>query len=109
MITWEKHFEFIRDHDSTTELRAQKAPHALIQWKGTQACMDVHCTCGAHIHNDGDFFEYYLECPRCKRLYAVGMVVKLVELPEEHAAYARSDRDNLIKVLGESGHDGGVP
>jgi hypothetical protein len=40
-------------------------PHAYIQWKGTDVCMDFHCDCGAHLHFDGDF-AYAVKCPHCK-------------------------------------------
>jgi len=30
-------------------------PHAWIQWKGTDVCMDVRCSCGNHGHVDADF------------------------------------------------------
>ena len=37
---------------------APEAPYAYIQWKGTDVCLDVHCTCGAELlHYDG-YFAY---------------------------------------------------
>lgn len=39
-------------------------PHAFIQWKGTDVCMDFHCECGAHCHFDGGF-AYTVKCPHC--------------------------------------------
>ncbi len=63
--------------------------HGWIQWKGTDVCMDIHCTCGAHHHHDGDFF-YHFECPDCKRVFAVGQNVKLIELNPEQAAHAKA-------------------
>lgn len=41
-----------------------QGPHAFIQWKGTDVCMDFYCDCGAHCHFDGDF-AYVVECPHC--------------------------------------------
>lgn len=43
---------------------AIEEPHAFIQWKGTNVCMDFHCECGAHCHFDGDF-AYVVQCPHC--------------------------------------------
>lgn len=57
-------------------------PHGWIQWKGTSVCMDTHCVCGYHGHIDSDFFYRY-ECPKCHRKYAVGQVVKLIEMSSE--------------------------
>jgi hypothetical protein len=44
------------------------APHAWIQWKGTDVCMEVHCICGAHLHYDGGF-AYHVRCPHCQQVY----------------------------------------
>lgn len=42
-----------------------KQPHAFVQWKGTDVCMDFHCECGAHCHFDG-YFAYTVKCPHCE-------------------------------------------
>lgn len=39
-------------------------PYAFLQWKGTDACFDFHCECGAHCHFDG-YFAYTVKCPHC--------------------------------------------
>lgn len=40
-------------------------PHAFIQWKGTDVCMDFTCECGAaDLHFDG-YFAYVVQCPNC--------------------------------------------
>jgi hypothetical protein len=38
-----------------------QTPRAFIQWKGTDVCMDFHCTCGEQYHFDG-FFAYAVKC-----------------------------------------------
>ena len=43
-------------------------PHAFIQWKGTDVCMDFWCECGAHLHFDG-YFAYAVRCPHCKTIW----------------------------------------
>jgi len=43
-------------------------PHAFIQWKGTDVCMDFWCDCGAHCHFDG-YFAYAVRCPHCKTIW----------------------------------------
>lgn len=95
MTTWEEHYRFIKESADEADL---KRPCGLVQWKGTSVCMDIHCTCGAHIHADAEFM-YYVECPHCRRLYALGFMVKLVELTGEQEEYARKKRDNLIVAL----------
>lgn len=62
-------------------------PHAFIQWKGTQACMDVRCACGASLHADKDFL-YALGCPHCHRVYETPM-----HLPLREAAPSEIHRD----------------
>ena len=55
-------------------------PHAWIQWKGTDVCADIHCSCGTHSHFDGDFM-YYVRCPGCDKVWEVGTHVTLHEVP----------------------------
>jgi hypothetical protein len=57
-------------------------PHIWIQWKGTDVCCDIHCTCGASHHFDGDFF-YFFQCPSCKKYWEVGTHVLIYEVPAE--------------------------
>ena len=59
-----------------------------IQWKGTNACLDLWCVCGAHGHVDA-WFAYAYRCAACGRHYAVGQTLKLIELttPEEIANF----------------------
>jgi hypothetical protein len=60
----------------------EKDSYGWIQWNGTNVCMDIHCICGHFGHFDGDFF-YYFECPKCKRKFAVGSNIKMIELSPE--------------------------
>jgi hypothetical protein len=54
-------------------------PHAWIQWKGTDVCMDVHCSCGEHTHVDADF-TYYIRCGACGKLWAMCANVRMIEV-----------------------------
>lgn len=65
-----------------TETELQE-PYGLIQWKGTNVCIDLHCVCGAHMHADDEEFFYFVRCGKCKAAYAVGAYVKLVPLRPE--------------------------
>lgn len=59
-------------------------PFAGIQWKNTDACLDVHCACGALCHFDG-YQAYRIKCAECGRVYVVGQRVVLVEITAEQA------------------------
>lgn len=60
-------------------------PRTFIQWKGTDVCIDVHCTCGHSSHWDRDFL-YALKCPECARIWHLGTQIQMVELSAEEAA-----------------------
>jgi hypothetical protein len=45
-----------------------------IQWKGTEVCMDFHCSCGYHGHIDAGF-AYFVECGGCGAQYEMGTQV----------------------------------
>jgi hypothetical protein len=63
--------------------------HGWIQWKGTDACIDLHCKCGHMGHHDGMFFYHY-ECPECGAKYSVGQNVKLIPLNDKQANYVET-------------------
>lgn len=73
-----------------------------IQWKGTDACIDLHCKCGQHAHVDG-MFAYFYECSACGAKYALGCIVKLIPLTEEQARYAESEHVGF--KTDDRGHD----
>lgn len=60
-------------------------PHAWIQWKGTNVCMDVHCLCGYHSHVD-DEFAYYVVCPMCQRKWMMNGHVEMIEVDTINAS-----------------------
>jgi hypothetical protein len=57
-------------------------PHIWIQWKGTNVCCDIHCTCGAHLHYDGDFM-YFIKCPHCEQHWEIGTHVRMYPISKE--------------------------
>lgn len=59
-------------------------PHIWIQWKGTDVCCDVWCSCGQPAHFDGDFL-YFFQCPHCGKYWEVGTHVKIYEVSAERA------------------------
>lgn len=54
-------------------------PHGWVQWKGTDACIDLYCQCGAHWHEDAEFL-YEVKCPECGQWYATGCNVALIPM-----------------------------
>ena len=81
-----RHYEYVKSQEGLGV--GPEDPCGLIQWKGTDVCIDVHCKCGWHGHVDAEFF-YSFTCPGCGTVWAVGSVVRLVELTDpEHIADA---------------------
>jgi len=46
----------------------QDCTNVFLQWKGTDACFDFRCDCGAVAHFDG-YFAYYVKCGGCGQIY----------------------------------------
>jgi hypothetical protein len=57
-------------------------PHGWIQWKGTEACMDIHCKCGYMAHLDAQF-AYHVKCGNCGTVYMCNGHIELIELENE--------------------------
>lgn len=76
------------------ELKAE-TPYGSLQYKGSDICADLHCSCGFLGHVDGAFCYYY-ECSQCGKKYALGMNIKLIELTEEQAKYAATRHEFFI-------------
>ncbi len=49
-------------------MSGKERPDAFIQWKNTDACIDLYCTCGEQFHFDG-YFAYELTCGNCGQTY----------------------------------------
>ncbi len=56
-----------------------KRPKIYIQWKGTDACLDLYCVCGEQWHMDEDFL-YFVKCPYCGRVYETSCHIAMYEL-----------------------------
>ncbi len=74
-------YDAIYSQDSPTD----GITHGWVQWKGTDVCMDIYCTCGYQDHFDGEFF-YRFQCPKCKQIFAVGQNIKMIPLTPEQIA-----------------------
>ena len=79
------------------KFKRPEGAHGYLQWKGTDACMDVYCACGYHAHID-DLFLYHVKCPRCGRVYACNPHIELKELPNGSEA-----EPDIIKDLPDDG------
>lgn len=60
--------------------------HGSIQWKGTDACIDLHCACGHHGHFDGYFLNHF-QCPACGVKYSMGCNVRMIPLTPEQVEW----------------------
>ena len=90
-------------------------PHAFIQWKGTDVCMDFHCDCGAQCHFDGAF-AYAVKCPHCGTVWQMPCLVKPRKMKPEHDQYwfdnaqrLEPDEDHSDEVVGPDGVTQFVP
>ena len=56
-----------------------KKSHGFIQWKGTDACIDIYCDCGNQFHLDGEFL-YETKCDQCNTKYELDSTIKLKKI-----------------------------
>ena len=73
-------------------------PHGWIQWKGTNACMDVHCKCGELFHIDS-LFAYHVKCPHCGTVFMCNGHIEIIELEIEpdHCVVTGDDFGGVLK------------
>lgn len=60
-------------------------PYGWLQWKGTDACVDLYCECGHHAHVDAEFL-YAWRCSQCGQVYGLCAVIQLVPLSDGEAS-----------------------
>jgi hypothetical protein len=74
---------------SVWNLNASHPGMAFIQWKGTDVCMDLHCTvCQHHNHYDTDF-AYFVQCAKCKTVFEMNCFVQFRPmLPKDASNYS---------------------
>lgn len=70
-------------------------PSVFIQWKGTNACLDLHCLCDAPDERSGvghfdGYHAYALRCVRCGRIYELPQELALT-LVDERTPYEPQD------------------
>lgn len=57
-----------------------KDSHGWIQWKGTDACIDIHCKICNHMTHIDDSFTYYIQCPYCKTVFEANGFIELIPI-----------------------------
>lgn len=67
------------DEAYNIEVTHDNVPHARIQWKGTDVCMDVYCKCGNDGHIDAMFAHCY-KCYSCGTTYVCSSFIELIEI-----------------------------
>jgi hypothetical protein len=86
-----KHDQYYAEVHEAQDLPPEGSPsHGWIQWKGTNVCMDIYCSCGHHSHVDTEFL-YNFRCAKCKQAFAVGAHVRLIPLTPAQEAYVETD------------------
>lgn len=79
-----------------------KGPRNFIQWKGTDVCMDFHCTCGNTFHLDEDF-TYAVKCLKCECIWRLGTEVSATLITSEHGhADNAATGDQELSIVKES-------
>jgi hypothetical protein len=81
-----------REEAITLENKFEGQPHGMVQWKGTNVCMDVYCKCGQHTHFDG-YFANNLKCPHCGTVYYCSPNIEFIEMEEQPQHFVTSQKD----------------
>jgi phage FluMu protein Com len=76
-----------------------ESPRGWIQWKGTDVCMDIHCSCGKMSHVDAEF-AYNIKCPHCGKIFMCNPNIELIEVecPDKN-------NDSIINAVGDLDDD----
>jgi hypothetical protein len=83
--------------DLLIDLDDDTAPRVWMQWKGTDACFDFWCLCGAAGHFDG-YFAYSVKCPKCGQVWALPRTLALVPIEATTEENRRWHTDNAVTV-----------
>ena len=71
-------------------------PDAFIQWKGTDACIDLYCTCGEQFHFDG-YFAYELTCGQCGQTYELPNMLRVHPVDPSRGLKLVFDETEIIR------------
>jgi hypothetical protein len=71
-------------------------PDAFIQWKGTDACLDLYCICGEQFHFDG-MFAYELTCGNCGQTYELPNTLRIYPVEPSRGLKLVFDDREVIK------------
>lgn len=61
----------------------EPTPRSFIQWKGTDVCIDLWCTCGTRLHFDGSHL-YAWKCPHCSACWQMADRVAMTKCDADH-------------------------
>lgn len=71
-------------------------PDAFIQWKGTDACLDIYCACGEQFHFDG-YFAYELTCGYCGQTYELPDTLRICPVEPSRLLTLVLDEQEVIR------------
>ena len=94
-------YELVKPHEIDQEL-----PHGWIQWKGSDACVDLRCRCGHLGHYDG-WSLYFYKCPACSETFCVGQVIRLYPIEKDRGEEIAKDNAKTSYLDGDSGAEFG--
>lgn len=81
-------FDHIEKYD-----RVEAKSKASLQWKGTDACIDIWCECGYASHLDTDFLHHF-QCANCQRCYVMSPNIRMLPITSEEAESTREQWSN---------------
>lgn len=58
----------LRKLDGKPSVDSYHTGNVFLQYKGTDICVDLYCTCGDQFHYDG-YFATWLRCPHCRKVW----------------------------------------
>jgi hypothetical protein len=70
-------------------------PYAWIQWKNTDVCADIHCSCGELSHIDAHC-AYYVKCSYCGQIYGLCGDIKLITITQKDFDESGAHKSCLI-------------
>ncbi len=80
-----------------------------IQWKGSNICLDVHCTCGKSYHVDAEFC-YAVRCGSCGKEWALSPFIRMVPnelgaLDDGEEVYVAGRDPQMIELREDEGDE----
>ena len=63
--------------------------HVFLQFKNTDICIDIYCTCGEQCHYDG-YFARFVKCAYCGQMWIIPHLIPITVMTSDHPDYAHA-------------------